>query len=58
MQAAIKLDPNNSTYRIILAEFFIHYNLVKRAEGELNRLLALFPDNKEARDMLAKLKGT
>jgi curved DNA-binding protein CbpA len=57
MQAALKLDPNNPAYRIILAEFFIQFNLVKRAEGELNRLLALFPDNKEARDLLAKLKA-
>ncbi len=52
MQAAVKLDPDNPTYRIILAEFFIQFNLMKRAEGELNRLLAIFPSNREARALL------
>jgi tetratricopeptide (TPR) repeat protein len=55
MQAAVRLDPDNPTYRIILAEFFIQQNLLKRAEGELNRLLAVFPNNREARDLLASL---
>jgi len=56
MQTALKLDPNNPTYRIILAEFFIQYNLLKRAEGELNRLLAIFPSNREARELLDSLQ--
>ena len=56
MQTALKLDPNNPTYRIILAEFFIQHNLLKRAEGELNRLLAIFPSNREARDLLDGLQ--
>jgi len=54
-QTAIKLDADNPTFRIMLAEFFIQYNLPKRAEGELNRLLAIFPDNKEARGLLDSL---
>ena len=54
-QAAIKLEPENPTFRIMLAEFFIQYNLLKRAEGELNRLLAAFPNNKEARALLDSL---
>lgn len=57
MQAALKIDPNNPTFRILLAEFFIQFNLLKRAEGELNRLLALFPSNREARDLLESLKA-
>lgn len=57
MQAALKLDPNNATFRILLAEFFIKLNLVKRAEGELNRLLAVFPSNREARDLLESMKS-
>jgi tetratricopeptide (TPR) repeat protein len=57
MQAALKLDPNNPTFRLLLAEFFIQMKLLKRAEGELNRLLAIFPSNREARDMLASLKN-
>lgn len=55
-QAAVKLDPDNPTYRIMLAEFFINNNLLKRAEGELTRLLAVFPSNREAREMLDALK--
>jgi len=55
LQTAIKLEPENATFRIMLAEFFIQYNLVKRAEGELNRLLDAFPNNKEARALLDSL---
>ena len=57
MQKALKLDPNNPAFRNLLAEFFIQVNLPKRAEGELNRLLAVFPDNREALDMLASLRS-
>ena len=56
MQAAIRLEPNNATYRRMLAEFFVNVKLVKRAEGALNRLLAIAPDNKEARLLLDSLK--
>ncbi len=56
MQTAVKLDGHNPTYRLILAEFFIQMNLLKRAEGELNRLLAIFPSNREARDLLDSLQ--
>ncbi len=56
IQTAIKLDSKNPKYRIILVEFFIQMNLMKRAEGELNRLLALFPDNREAHELLQRLK--
>lgn len=55
MQTALKLDNQNATYRIILAEFFIQQNLLKRAEGELNRLLAIHPNNKEAKSLLDSL---
>lgn len=57
MQAALKLDPNNPAYRTLLARFFIQFNLLKRAEGELNRLLARFPSDREALDLLASLKA-
>ena len=56
MQAALKLDPNNPTFRILLAEFFIEVNLLKRAEGELKRLLDAFPSNREARELLDSLR--
>lgn len=55
LQTAIKLEPNNTTFRLMLVEFFIQYKLYKRAEGELNRLLAIEPDNKEAQILLSDL---
>lgn len=57
MQTAIRLDPENPSYRIMLTEFFIRNRLFKRAEGELTRLLAKFPDNKEAKTLLDSLQG-
>lgn len=56
IQTAIKLDPESPTFRILLAEFFIQYNLIKRAQGELNRLLEKHPDNREARALLDGLQ--
>ncbi len=52
LQTAIKLDAENTDFRIMLAEFFIQIGFPKRAEGELNRLLAIFPGNKEAQVLL------
>ncbi len=57
MQAAVKIDPNNPKFRLMLAEFFIAMKLMKRAEGELNRLLAIFPSNREARELLASIRA-
>ena len=57
MQLAVRIDPNIPTYRIFLAEFFIKYDLLKRAEGELKRLLAIFPAHREALDLLNSLKA-
>lgn len=54
-QSAIRLEPSNPTFRIMLAEFYIQYNLLKRAEGELQRLLAIIPDNREAQALLDTL---
>jgi curved DNA-binding protein CbpA len=55
LQTAIKLESDNPTFRLMLAEFFIQNNLFKRAEGELNRLLAISPGNREARALLDSL---
>ncbi len=57
LQTAIKFDPNNSSFRIMLVEFFIQYNLLKRAEGELKRILNQFPNNKEAQALLDSLSN-
>ena len=56
LQTAIKLDGENADYRIMLAEFFVDIGLNKRAEGELNRLLAFAPNNHEARTLLDSLR--
>jgi curved DNA-binding protein CbpA len=55
IQTAIKMDPENPDFRIMLAEFFIQYKLFKRAEGELNRLLENNPNNYEAHKLLDSL---
>lgn len=57
IQAAIKLEPQNDAFRLILAEFFVRFNLVKRAEGELTRLLKSSPGNKEAQALLDTLRS-
>lgn len=57
MQTAVKIDPDNPTFRLLLAEFYIQFKLLKRAEGELNRLLAIFPSNKEAIALLETLRS-
>lgn len=56
LQTAVKLDNENADYRIMLAEFFIGIGFVKRAEGELNRLLTIAPNNPDARTLLNSLK--
>jgi len=55
LQTAVKLDGEQADYRIMLAEFFVQVGLVKRAEGELNRLLTIAPNNREARTLLDSL---
>lgn len=57
MQAATKLDPKNPKIRLMLVEFFMENNLLKRAEGELRRFLEVAPDNGEARTLLASLQN-
>lgn len=56
IQAAIRLDPTNPTFKIILVEFFIQMNMIKRAEGELTRLLSVYPSNREAQVLLDSLR--
>ncbi len=56
LQAAVKLDEQNADYRIMLAEFFVDIGLLKRAEGELNRLLIVAPNNYEARTLLDSMR--
>ena len=57
MQAGARLDPKNPKIRLMLAEFFIDMNLLKRAEGELNRFLEIAPNNAEARKLLNSIQN-
>jgi tetratricopeptide (TPR) repeat protein len=54
-QAALRLEPDNVDYRLMLAELFIKIGLMKRAEGELKRILAKSPNHREARFLLDSL---
>jgi len=56
LQAAIKLDPNNSEYRLMLAELYRDLGLKLRAKGEAERAVAADPNNRKARDLLRALK--
>lgn len=53
--SAIKIEPKNADFRIMLVEFYIEFGLMKRADGELQRLLELEPNNKEAKMLLDKI---
>jgi len=53
--AAIKLDPQNAEYRVILAELYRDLGLKLRAKGEAERALEADPDNRKARDLLQAL---
>ena len=54
--AAIKLDPKNADYRVMLAELYRDLGLKLRAKGEAERAVAADPNNKKARDLLRALK--
>ena len=56
LTAAIKLDPQNAEYRMILAELYRDLGLKLRAKGEAERAVAADPNNRKARDLLRSLK--
>jgi len=55
--AAIKLDPKNAEYRVMLAELYRDLGLKLRAKGEAERAVAADPNNRKARDLLRELKS-
>jgi curved DNA-binding protein CbpA len=57
LQAAVKLDPNNGEYRIMLAELYRDLGLMLRARGEAERAVSADPNNRKARDLLRTLKS-
>jgi curved DNA-binding protein CbpA len=54
--AAIKLEPNNAEYRVMLAELYRDLGLKLRAKGEAERAVSADPENRRARDLLRELK--
>ncbi|HJT27522.1 MAG TPA: DUF4388 domain-containing protein [Pyrinomonadaceae bacterium] len=56
LSAAVKLDPKNAEYRMMLAELYRDLGLKLRAKGEAERAVAADPNNRQARDLLRSLK--
>ena len=56
LTAAIKLDPGNAEYRVILAELYRDLGLKLRAKGEAERAVAADPNYQRARELLRELK--
>jgi curved DNA-binding protein CbpA len=56
LTAAVKLDPQNPEYRMMLAELYRDLGLKLRAKGEAERAVAADPNNRKARDLLRTLK--
>lgn len=56
LSAAVRLDPKNAEYRVMLAELYRDLGLKLRAKGEAERAVAADPNNRKARDLLQALK--
>lgn len=56
IQAAVKLEPANAAFRIMLAELYFDLKFHRRAQTELDRALALEPDSATAHALLRKLQ--
>lgn len=55
LQSALRIEPENVDYRLMLVELLLKIGLNKRAEGELKRILEKSPNNHEARSLLDSL---
>jgi predicted Zn-dependent protease len=53
---AVKLEPANAAYRTMLAELYFDLKFHRRAQTELDRALALDPNNAGALSLLRKLE--
>jgi len=53
--AAIKLEPNNSEYRVMLAELYKELGFTLRARSEAERAVASDQNNRKARELLKTL---
>jgi curved DNA-binding protein CbpA len=57
LQAALALEPDNASHRVMLAELYQALGLRRRAQGEAERALATDPKNDAARALLAGLRN-
>jgi curved DNA-binding protein CbpA len=57
LQAAISLEPDNASHRVMLAELYKTLGLRRRAQGEVERALTADPQNKAARALLTSLRS-
>lgn len=57
MQAAVKLAPENSSYRLMLAELYCDLGFFRRAEGELKRVMSAELNNPAGRKLLRRLEA-
>jgi len=56
LQAAIRLEPRNPSYHVMLAQLYYDLSFSHRAQGEVERALQLDPDNASAQTLLRKLE--
>jgi curved DNA-binding protein CbpA len=56
-EEAVKIDPNKATYRVTLALAYADAGLVLRARGEIERALALDPQNASVKEASQKIKA-
>jgi curved DNA-binding protein CbpA len=55
LQAAAKLDPANASYHLMLAVLYRNLGFPKRAVSEVERALAIDPNNSQAQQLLSAL---
>lgn len=58
LKAAITLDSKNASYHVMLAEFYSKIGLPRRAQSELERALALNPQDATTRRLLDNVQAT
>jgi len=58
LQAALKLDPDNFSYRLMLAQLYFDLGFYRRSQSELKRVLAAEPNNPGAQKLLRRLETT
>jgi curved DNA-binding protein CbpA len=56
LKAAIALEPHNGDYRLMLAELYQALGMRRRAAGEIEKAVAVDPQNTAARQLLSTLK--